>query len=236
RSHPGCALPPRRDLELDALREVLEGTRRIHCHSYRQDEVLNMIRIADEFGFTIGTFEHILEGYKVAPEIAKHGAGGSAFADWWSYKLEAFDAIPYAAALMAEAGVLVSLNSDSDELARRLNTEAAKGVRYGGMTEEEALKLVTINSARQMKVEKYVGSLEPGKDGDFAIWNGSPLSTTSRCEQTWIDGRKYFDREEDMILRGQQDGERAELIQKALKGAPGKDRDPGISEGKGGLQ
>ncbi|MFC1583410.1 amidohydrolase family protein [Candidatus Neomarinimicrobiota bacterium] len=229
-------IPPRRDLELDALREILEGTRRIHCHSYRQDEVLNMIRIADEFGFTVGTFEHILEGYKVAPEIAKHGAGGSAFADWWSYKLEAFDAIPYAAALMAEAGVLVSLNSDSDELARRLNTEAAKGVRYGGMTEEEALKMVTINSAKQMKVEKYVGSLEAGKDGDFAIWNGSPLSTTSRCEQTWIDGRKYFDREEDMILRGQQDGERAELIQKALKGAPGKDKETESSEGKGGLQ
>jgi imidazolonepropionase-like amidohydrolase len=195
-----------------------------------------MIRIAEDFGFTIGTFEHILEGYKVAPEIAKHGAGASAFADWWSYKLEAFDAIPYAAALMTEAGVLVSLNSDSDELARRLNTEAAKGVRYGGMTEEEALKLVTINAAKQLKVEKYVGSLEPGKDGDFAVWSGSPLSTTSRCEQTWIDGRKYFDREEDMILRGQQDGERAELIQKALKGAPGKDDDSESSEGKGGLQ
>jgi imidazolonepropionase-like amidohydrolase len=229
-------IPPRRDLELDALREILDGTRRVHCHSYRQDEILNMIRIAEDFGFTIGTFEHILEGYKVAPEIAKHGAGASAFADWWSYKLEAFDAIPYAAALMTEAGVLVSLNSDSDELARRLNTEAAKGVRYGGMTEEEALKLVTINAAKQLKVEKYVGSLEPGKDGDFAVWSGSPLSTTSRCEQTWIDGRKYFDREEDMILRGQQDGERAELIQKALKGAPGKDDDSESSEGKGGLQ
>ncbi|UCH11355.1 MAG: amidohydrolase family protein [Fidelibacterota bacterium] len=224
-------IPPRRDLELDALREVLEGTRRVHCHSYRQDEVLNMIRIAEEFGFTIGTFEHILEGYKVATEIARHGAGASAFADWWSYKLEAFDAIPHAAALMTEVGVLVALNSDSDELARRLNTEAAKGVRYGGMTEEEALKMVTINPARQMKVEKYVGSLEPGKDGDFAIWSGPPLSTMSRCEQTWIDGRKYFDREEDLILRGQQDGERAELVQKALK-----DNDAGSPEGKGGQQ
>ncbi|UCD36798.1 MAG: amidohydrolase, partial [Fidelibacterota bacterium] len=210
-------IPPRRDLELETLVEVLDGRRWVHCHAYRQDEVLNLIRIADDFGFTVGVFQHILEGYKVAPEIARHGAGGSCFSDWWGYKFEVYDAIPYNGALMMEAGVITSFNSDSDELARRLYTEAAKAVKYGGLAEEDAIRLVTINPAKQLRIDRFVGSLEPGKDGDFVIWSGHPLSTYSRCEQTWIDGRKYFDIGEDAVMRSQQEAERAELIQKALK-------------------
>ncbi len=210
-------VPPRRDLELEALVEVIEGKRLVHAHSYRQDEILALIRIADDFGFTIGVFQHVLEGYKVAPEIARHGAGASCLSDWWAYKFEVYDAIPYNGALLTQAGVVTSNHSDGDEQARRLYTEAAKGVKYGGLSEEEALKFVTINPARHLKMDRYVGSLEPGKDGDFVIWSGNPLSTYSRCEQTWIDGRKYFDKAEDLVMRNQQQAERARLIQKALK-------------------
>ena len=176
-----------------------------------------LIRVADEFGFTIGTFQHVLEGYKVAPEIAAHGAGASAFSDWWAFKIEAYDAIPHNGALMHEAGVLVTFNSDSDELARRLNTEAAKAVKYGGVDEVEALKFVTLNAAIQLAIDPYVGSLEPGKDADFVIWNGHPLSTYTKCEQTWIDGRKYFDIDEDREMRTEVEKERTRLIQKLLK-------------------
>jgi imidazolonepropionase-like amidohydrolase len=209
-------IPPRRDLELDALLEVLRGERLVHCHSYRQDEILMLIRLAEEFGFTIRTFQHILEGYKVADAMAAHGAGGSAFSDWWAYKFEVYDAIPYNGALMHDAGVLVSYNSDSDELARRLNTEAAKAVKYGGLSEEEALDFVTINPAIQLGIDDRTGSLEPGKDADFVIWSGSPLSTYSICEQTWIEGRKYFDRDEDLRMRTDNDRQRNALIQKYL--------------------
>ncbi|MGB5875510.1 MAG: amidohydrolase family protein, partial [Bacteroidota bacterium] len=217
-------IPPRRDLELDALLEILRGERLIHCHSYRQDEILAAIRVAEEFGFTLGTFQHVLEGYKVADVMAKHGAAGSSFSDWWAYKMEVYDAIPYNGVLMHEQGVLVSFNSDSDELARRLNLEAAKAVKYGGLTEEEALTFVTINSARQLKIEDHVGSIEPGKDADFVLWSGNPLSTYSVCEQTWIDGRKFFDREEDRHMQTEVRQQRATLIQKILNGpmAPGK--------------
>ena len=210
-------VPPRRDLELETLQEILAGERLIHCHSYRQDEILMLIRIADEFGFTIGTFQHVLEGYKVGPEIAAHGAGASTFSDWWAFKVEAYDAIPYNGALMHEAGVLVTFNSDSNELARRLNTEAAKAVKYGGVDEVEALKFVTLNAAKQLAIDPYVGSLENGKDADFVIWNGHPLSTYTKCEQTWIDGRKYFDVDEDKMMRIEVKKERTRLIQKLLK-------------------
>jgi imidazolonepropionase-like amidohydrolase len=210
-------IPPRRDLELDAIVEILKGTRLVHSHAYRQDEILMLIRIADDFGFTIATFQHVLEGYKIAEAIAKHGAGASTFSDWWAYKYEVIDAIPYNGALMHDVGVVVSYNSDSDELARRLNTESAKGVKYGGVSEEEALKFVTINPAKQLGIDKRVGSIEVGKDADFVIWSGSPLSTYSMCEQTWIDGRKYFDREEDRVMNAGIQKERAELIQKILK-------------------
>jgi imidazolonepropionase-like amidohydrolase len=198
-----------------------------------------MMRVAEDFGFRIQTFQHILEGYKVADVMAKHGAGGSSFSDWWAYKLEVYDAIPYNGVLMHDQGVVVSFNSDDDELARRLNVEAAKAVKYGGLPEEEALKFVTINPAKQLKVDGAVGSLEPGKDADFVVWNGNPLSTYSMCEQTWIDGRRYFDRQEDRRLYEEVLRERAVLVQKALsarkagqpEGAP-KPVKPGKKEGE----
>lgn len=212
----GLTIPPRRDLELDALVQILKGERFVHCHSYRQDEILMMVRIAEEFGFKPAAFQHVLEGYKVADAIAKLGAGASMFSDWWAYKFEVYDAIPFNGALMHNQDVLVSYNSDSDELARRMNTEAAKAVKYGNVPEEEALKFVTLNPAKQMKVERYVGSLEAGKHADFAIWSGSPLSTYAMCEQTWIEGRKYFDRTEDLQMREALEKERAALVQKIL--------------------
>lgn len=209
-------IPPRRDLELDALVEILDGKRFIHCHSYVQSEILMMTRIARDFGFKLGTFQHVLEGYKVADDIAAYAGGGSCFSDWWAYKFEVYDAIPYNGALMRNAGVLVSFNSDSDELARRMNWEAAKAVKYGNVPEQEALKFVTLNPAKQLKIEQYVGSLEPGKHADFTIWSGDPLSTYSICEQTWIEGRKYFDRAEDLKMREDVIKEREMLIQRVL--------------------
>ena len=178
-----------RDLRMDALVEVLNGKRKVHCHSYRQDEILMMIRVADEFGFKIGTFQHVMEGYKVADEIAKHGAGASTFSDWWAYKFEVRDANPYNGALMAERGALVSFNSDDSELARRLNLEAAKAEHWGGMKPEEAIKFVTINPAKQLGIDKYVGSLETGKDADLVVWSGDPLSTATICEKN-VRGRR----------------------------------------------
>jgi imidazolonepropionase-like amidohydrolase len=191
----------------------------VHCHSYRQDEILMLVRLADDFDFTIGTFQHVLEGYKVAEAIAEHGAGASTFSDWWAYKVEVRDAIPFNGALMHDVGVLVSFNSDSSELARRMNTEAAKAVRYGGLDPHEALKFVTINPAQQLEIHDTVGSLEPGKDADFVIWSDSPLSTYARCEQTWIEGARYFDLETDRMLREHIAVERHRLIQKILADA-----------------
>jgi imidazolonepropionase-like amidohydrolase len=234
-----AGLPPRRDLELEAILEVIHGKRLVHCHSYRQDELLAMMRVADDFGFHIQTFQHVLEGYKVADIMAKHGASGSTFTDWWAYKFEVYDAIPYNGVLMHDQGILVSFNSDDAELARRLNLEAAKAMKYGGLPDTEALKFVTINPARQLRVDKLVGSLEPGKDADLVIWSGNPLSSFSRCEQTWIDGRKYFDRVEDRALYEEAMHERSVLVQKALaaKKAPPGSRRPGspgmeIEEGR----
>jgi hypothetical protein len=174
------------------------------------------VRIAQELDLDVAAFQHVLEGYKVGPEIASIGAGGSTFTDWWGYKYEVLDAIPHNAALMYEAGVVVSLNSDDDELATRLNTEAAKAVKYGGLAEEDALAMVTINPAIQLGIDERVGSLEPGKDADFVIWSGHPLSVFTRAEQTWIDGRRYFDIERDAKLQESVRAERARLIQKAL--------------------
>jgi len=210
-------LPPRTDLELEALAEILAGKRWIHCHSYRQDEILALMRVLERFDVKIGTFQHILEGYKVADHMARHGAMGSAFSDWWAYKFEVYDAIPYNGALMHNAGVVVSFNSDSRELARHLNQEAAKAVKYGGVPAEEALKFVTLNPAKQLRIEKYVGSITPGKHADLAVWSGPPLSNYSRCEQTWIEGRKYFDLAEDKALRAERDRRRQALIQKILR-------------------
>ncbi len=210
-------LPPRRDLELDALAEVLDGKRWIHCHSYRQDEILAFLKTLDDFSVRVGTLQHILEGYKVADAMAKHGATGSSFSDWWAYKFEVLDAIPFNGALMHRAGVIVSFNSDDRELARHLNHEAAKAIKYGGVAPEEALKFVTLNPAKQLRIDQWVGSLEKGKQADFVVWSGSPLSTLSRCEQTWIDGRKYFDRQDDILNRKQSDELRLHLVSKILK-------------------
>lgn len=209
--------PPRRDLELEAIAEILAGTRLIHCHSYRQDEIVVFLRVMESFGVRVATLQHVLEGYKVADEIARHGAGGSAFSDWWAYKFEVFDAIPYAGSLMHERGVNVSFNSDDDDLARRLNLEAAKAVKYGGTPEVEALKFVTINPARQLGIDRWVGSLEAGKDGDFVVWSGPPLDASSRCLETWIEGRRYFDRNHAAQRAAALDTERQALIAKARK-------------------
>ncbi len=210
------SIPPRIDLELEALVEILEGKRKIHCHSYRQDEILMLTRIAEDFGFTIGTFQHVLEGYKIAERIQEHGAGASTFSDWWSYKYEVIDAIPYNGALMHEVGINVSFNSDDDELSRHMNLEAAKAVKYGDLSPAQALNFVTINPARQLGVDKWVGSLEPGKDADFVIWSENPLSNYSRCEQTWINGVQYFSLDQDKFMRDRDRKLRNDLIQKIL--------------------
>lgn len=208
-------LPPRRDLELEAIGEIIAGQRLIHCHSYRQDEILAFLRTMESFKVRVGTLQHVLEGYKVADEIAAHGAGASCFADWWAYKFEVYDAIPYAGSLMRARGVTVSFNSDSSDLARRLNTEAAKAVKYGGTPEVEALKFVTLNPAKQLGIDQRVGSLEPGKDADFVIWSGSPLDSRSVVLQTWIEGKKYFDRTLAAERFAALAKERADLIAKA---------------------
>jgi imidazolonepropionase-like amidohydrolase len=187
-------LAPARDLQLEPLVEILEGKRLVHAHCYRADEILMLLRLADELGFKIQTLQHVLEGYKVAKEIAAHGAGASTFSDWWGYKIEAEDAIPHNATIMVRKGVLVSINSDSAEHARRLNTEAAKSVKWGGLSDDEAFALVTINPAKQLRVDNRVGSLEAGKDADVAVWSHHPLSSYAIVERTYIDGIAYYDR------------------------------------------
>jgi N-acetylglucosamine-6-phosphate deacetylase len=209
-------LPPRKDLQLEAVSEVLQGKRWIHCHSYRQDEILALLKLTDEYNIRIGTLQHILEGYKVADEMARRGVMGSSFSDWWSYKFEVYDAIPYNGAVMHKAGVVVSFNSDDLELARHLNHEAAKAMKYGGVEPVEALKFVTLNPAKQLRIEDRVGSLAPGKDADLVVWSGAPLALTSRCEQTWIDGRRYFDRAADKKQREVARAQHAALVQKIL--------------------
>ncbi|MDA7951912.1 MAG: amidohydrolase family protein [Pirellulaceae bacterium] len=214
KNHQG--LPPRIDLELQALVEILKHDRWIHCHSYRQSEILALLRTLEENNITIGSLQHILEGYKVADAMKQHGAMGSSFSDWWAYKFEVYDAIPHNGAIMHHVGVVVSFNSDDAELGRRLNTEAAKAVKYGNVSPEEALKFVTINPAKQLRIDQYVGSLETGKQADIVLWSGDPLSTMTRCEQTWIDGNKYFDVVEEKKLRKENRQLREHLIQKIL--------------------
>lgn len=211
------ALPPRRDLQLEPLVEVLEGKRLVHAHCYRADEILMLLRVAEEFQFKIATLQHVLEGYKLAKEIAASGAGASTFSDWWSYKMEAYDAIPYNAAIMHKKGVLVSLNSDDasgTELMRRLNTEAGKILKYGGLTEDEALAMITINPAKQLKIDQYVGSIEAGKQADLVIYDKNPLSIYSKVEKVFIDGTQYFDREKDLEERPRQDARKKGLLEK----------------------
>ena len=174
-----------------------------------------MLRLMQDFGVQMGTFQHVLEGYKIADELAAGKVGGSTFADWWAYKFEVYDGIPQNGSLMRDRGVVVSFNSDSSDLARRLNTEAAKATKFGRTPEAEALKFVTINPAKQLRIDKRVGSLEPGKDADFVLWSGNPLDDTSICLQTWIDGKKYFDRELSTGRAEENEKERQALITKA---------------------
>lgn len=202
---------PRRDLELEPLVEVLEGRRHVHAHSYRADEMLMMLEVAEEFGFTVRTLQHALEAYKIAPEIARHGAGISTFADMWGYKIEAYDAIPYNAVITMRHGVLSTLNSDDDGRARRLNIDAAKLVRYGGLTDDEAMALITINGARQLGIDARVGSIEVGKDADVVLWTGHPLSVYSTVVTTFIEGEIFFDRERDLAMRRELAAERERL-------------------------
>ncbi len=208
------AIPPRRDLKLEPLVEVLEGKRFVHAHCYRADEILMLLRIADDFGFKIRTLQHVLEGYKVAKEIAAHGAGASTFSDWWSYKIEAYDAIPFNAAIMTRKGVVVSLNSDDAELMRHLNTEAAKTIKYGGLSETEALSLVTINPAKQLAIDNRVGSIEVGKDADLAIFDKHPLSNYAKVQKVLIDGTVYFDRDKEQSEQAGKDARKKALIEK----------------------
>jgi imidazolonepropionase-like amidohydrolase len=224
----------RRDLELEALAEILAGDRLVHSHSYRQDEILMLCRIAEDFGFQIGTFQHGLEVYKVAEAVRAHARGASIFSDWWAYKVEVQDAIPYAGPVQTRAGVRTSYNSDSDELARRMSWEAGKAVKYsdGKVVGADALAFVTINPAVQLGIEDRVGSIEVGKDADLAIWTGSPLSSLSRCVGTWIDGREYFSVEKDEAHRARIKAERERLIQKVLE-APGRDGDADADDDEG---
>ncbi len=206
----------RRDLELDALVEIMNKQRFITCHSYVQSEITATMRVAEKFGFRINTFTHILEGYKVADKMKAHGAAASTFSDWWAYKVEVTDAIPYNAYIMNKVGLTVAINSDDAEMARRLNQEAAKSVKYGGMSEEEALKMVTINPAKMLHVDDRVGSIKAGKDADLVLWSDHPLSIYAKAEKTMVDGTIYFDREKDAAMRKQVLAERTRLIGKMV--------------------
>lgn len=214
-------VPPRVDEELQPLVEIIEGKRIVHCHGYRSDEHLNILKIAEEFGFKIGTLQHALEAYKIAPEVAKHGAGASIFADSWSYKLEAYDNTPYNAYVLWKAGVVVSINSDSDERMRRLNLDAAKTMKFGGVPEEEALKMITLNPAKQLGIDKRTGSIDQGKDGDIVIWNTHPFSPYAHPEITMIEGEVFFDRGRDKLNRALIAKEREELEKLDMNRAPG---------------
>jgi imidazolonepropionase-like amidohydrolase len=211
----------RRDLEMEAILEILNKERFITCHSYVQSEINMLMKIAEKHNFTINTFTHILEGYKVADKMKKHGAAGSTFSDWWAYKYEVIDAIPHNGAIMWEQGVLTGFNSDDAEMARRLNQEAGKAVMYGGVPQEEALKFVTLNPAKMLHIDDKVGSIKVGKHGDVVLWSDNPLSVYAKAEYTFIEGIKFFDRAEDVKKREAVKKERARLIQKMIAAKKG---------------
>jgi imidazolonepropionase-like amidohydrolase len=210
-------IPFRRDLKLDALAEILEGKRFISCHSYVQSEINMLMHVADSMGFKVNTFTHILEGYKVADKMKKHGAGASTFSDWWAYKMEVKDAIPFNAALMQQHGLVVAINSDDAEMATRLNQEAAKTVKYGGLKETEAWKTVTLNPARLLHLDDKMGSLKIGKDADLVVWSGNPLKADSKAEKTFVDGELLFDISAQEALLKTMEEERRRILQKMLK-------------------
>ncbi len=210
-------LPPRRDLKLEAMADVLRGKIDIHSHCYRADEIVMLMRLCEEFGIKVRTLQHVLEGYKVAPEIAKHGASASILPDWWAYKMEAYDAIPFNAAVMTNKGIVVSIHSDSNEHARRFYQEAGKMMKYGNLTEEQALRLVTLNPATQIRLDHRIGSIDVGKDADLVLFNGHPFSIYSRPEVTMIEGEVFFERKQDVANRELLAKEKKELIEKDRK-------------------
>jgi urease alpha subunit len=210
-------IAPRRDLELDALVEILDKKRNITCHSYIKSEIDMLMHVADSMGFKVNTFTHILEGYKVADKMKAHGAAASTFSDWWAYKMEVMDAIPYNAALLSKMGLVTSVNSDDAEMGRRLNQEAAKAVKYGGLSEEEAFKLCTLNPAKMLHIDDKVGSVKVGKVADVVLWTDNPLSINARVDKTIIDGIVYYDANDDAKLREEIKKERARIIQKMVK-------------------
>ncbi len=211
----------RRDLDLEAVLEILNEERFITCHSYQQGEINMLMEVAERFDFRINTFTHILEGYKVADKMAEHGVGGSSFSDWWAYKYEVVEAIPHNGALMHEQGVTVAFNSDDAEMARRLNQEAAKAVLFGGVSEEDALKFVTLNPARLLQIDDRVGSIRVGKDADVVLWTDHPLSIYARAEQTYVDGIKFYDMADDQAMRDAIQEERNALVQRMLQAKEG---------------
>jgi imidazolonepropionase-like amidohydrolase len=207
----------RRDLELETLAEILNKKRFITCHSYVQSEINMLMHVANDFGFRVNTFTHILEGYKVADKMKAHGVAASTFADWWAYKNEVMEAIPYNAAVLTRMGVITAINSDDAEMARRLNQEAAKSVKYGALSETEALKLVTLNPAKMLHLDKNLGTIEPGKSADLVLWTTNPLSVYAKVDQTLIEGKVYFDRQLDSLQRLSIKAEKARIIQKLIK-------------------
>jgi imidazolonepropionase-like amidohydrolase len=229
----GNKLPPRRDLQMETLLEIIDGRRFITCHSYVQSEILMLMRLAESLGFRVNTFTHVLEGYKVADVLKAHGANASTFSDWWAYKYEVIDAIPYNASILQKVGVNVCINSDDAEMGRRLNQEAAKAVKYGGMREEDALKMVTLNPAKALHVDAYVGTLEKGKHADLVVWSNHPLSVYAKAMKTFVDGRLYFDREADQTAQIAVNAERQRLLQKMIESP---DKDKKKFEGKTGPQ
>lgn len=207
---------PRRNLDLEAIAEILDNKRFITCHSYVQSEVNMLMHVADSMKFKVNTFTHILEGYKMADKMKAHGANASTFADWWAYKLEVMDAIPYNAAMLTKAGVNTAINSDDGEMGRRLNQEAAKSIKYGGLTEVQALKLVTLNPAKMLHIDDKVGSIKAGKVADLVLWTDNPLSIYAKVSKTIIDGQIYYDTEDDAKLREEIKKERARIIAKLI--------------------
>ena len=210
-------IEPRYDVEMEVLSEILNKKRFITCHSYVQSEINMLIKLADRYDFKIQTFTHILEGYKVADKMKNHGVAGSTFADWWAYKFEVNDAIPYNAALMHSEGVQVSINSDDAEMSRRLNQEAAKTVKYGAITEEEAWNFVTLNPAKILQVDSKVGSIKVGKDADVVLWSDNPLSIYAKAEKTVVDGIIFYDLEKEGVASETIKKERASLINELLE-------------------
>jgi imidazolonepropionase-like amidohydrolase len=224
------AIPPRHDILMETMVDILKGKIDVHSHCYRADEIMMLLNVADEQGFKIRELQHVLEGYKVAKEIAAHGAGGGTFIDWWGFKAEAYDAIPYNVAIMNNAGVLTSVNSDSAELARHLNQDAAKAMKYGGLSEEEALKLCTLNGAKQLRLDHRIGSIDTGKDADLVIWTAHPFSTYSRVETTLVDGEILFDRQKDLAARAVMAKEKKDRLKKEADDEAKNKKKPGKSD------